>query len=922
MASGLAWHHELMLGPGYSFDTRAKIVTGPLAPLARSLAADLDRVLPDEDFFIPAEKARMSRKGGRCENDGTFLEFDPTSPRRHRCPTCGAVADAEEHYRWWIMGYQLWLSERAVQAAALGRLTHGGRYQQLAESIVTRLAERYQTWPNEDNVLGPTRVFFSTYLESIWLLQLSTAVMLLEHGTSTTVGALFRERIALPSSAIIRDFNEGLSNRQVWNSAALGATAILLARPDLLEQAIHGPGGLREFLKSGLLSDGSWYEGENYHLFAHRGLWFLVRLAEQGGVDLPDELLQRFTDGFVAPLKTALPDFTFPSRRDSQYGASLRQWRIAESLELGLSRTPGSIELAAGLTRLYREGPEGDSQRWRSTGEAERNVPGVRLTRADLGWKSLLFALPSLPDQPAVAPRSALMEGQGFGVIRRDAGQTYIALDYGHTGGGHGHPDRLNLWLVRDNERVFEDVGTGSYVERALHWYRSTLAHNAPLVDGRSQDPVAGSLRAWNEHGEYAWIDAEAFIAPDVLVRRSIVVASGYLIDRVAWTARRAVTFDLPMHVDGKVRGAEWKPAPMGGASGLEDGFDFVTASETSDPPPGADGVWIEAPPMNGYVRVLAPHAWWRAVAPGPPGHAERRFLLARAEGREGQIISVWSWGGEIGTALVDDTTLGITTTGGHVVHRFAGDVWRVRSDSEETLLDGRRPRSRASGFAPPQSFTRTVLNIPFVPPASLTIGTLSSGRAGLRFHLGERNYRRTEATWVEAGSPEADVVVAATPNELLVEILVRSREPNFMVPRVENPLDNEHPDTNSDGVQLHLALMPDDGRRRYASWLLVPVPGSPAPRIVSRDDAGRVPLAATWQPTTDGWQMLCRIPRASLGPPATEMALDVIVNEMPRGRERRRGQLVLSAKAPGWAYLRGDRQDVDQLIPMTIEHV
>jgi hypothetical protein len=50
-------------------------------------------------------------------------------------------------------------------------------------------------------------------------------------------------------------------------------------------------------------------------------------------------------------------------------------------------------------------------------------------------------------------------------------------------------------------------------------------------------------------------------------------------------------------------------------------------------------------------------------------------------------------------------------------------------------------------------------------------------------------------------------------------------------------------------------------------------------------------------------------------------MALDVIVNEMPLTRERRRGQLVMSATVPGWAYLRGDRQDIDQLIPMTFEH-
>jgi hypothetical protein len=268
-----------------------------------------------------------------------------------------------------------------------------------------------------------------------------------------------------------------------------------------------------------------------------------------------------------------------------------------------------------------------------------------------------------------------------------------------------------------------------------------------------------------------------------------------------------------------------------------------------------------------------------------------------------------------------DDTALQVTTTHGRVVHRFSGDVWRVQSGSKETVLDGRHPGSTVEGFATRQAFTRTAPRIPLVPSAGLTIGTLSSRAWGLRYSLGERQYRRTESTWVDAGAPEATVVIGATPDELLVEVSVLNRTPNFMEQRTENPLDNEHPDTNSDGIQLHLAFAPDDGRRRYATWLLVPGPYSTTPRVAARDDAGSVPIRATWQPTESGWQVLSRIPRASLGPPDAEIALDVIINEMPRWRERRRGQLVMSATAPGWAYLRGDRQDIDQLIPMTVEN-
>lgn len=909
-----------MLAHSENIDRRSDVAARTLAPLAASLAADLDRLLPDEDVFVPVEKARMTRQGGRCQRDGAFLEFDPGSPRRHRCPVCGAVYEHEDHYRWWIMGYQLWLAERAVHAATLWRLCGAARHQRLAEAILSKYAERYLAYPDEDNVLGPTRVFFSTYLESIWALQLAVAVSLLEREGGTAVGAMVRDRILSPSSDLVGSFNEGLSNRQVWNSAALCAAGVLLDRSRLIDRALFGVGGLESFLASGLLEDGTWYEGENYHLFAHRGLWYLVMLAEHLGATLPAETMARFEGGFVAPLRTALPDFTFPARRDSQYRASLRQWRVAESVELGLARTPGLPDLAGALGTLYGEGPSGDSARWRSTAEAERNVPGVRLTRADLGWKSLLFALPQLPAGAPAPAGSALMEGQGFAVIRKDNGRVYAALDYGHSGGSHGHPDRLNLWLVVGDKRLFEDVGTGSYVERTLHWYRSTLAHNAPLVDGRSQDTADGTLLAWDEREGSAWIDARAPIADGVLVRRTLVVANGHLVDRLEWHANRIVTLDLPMHVDAAIEGASWKPGVLGGGAGLEDGFDFLSGVETTgvlDAP-----CQLAAPGIAGSVHIDTGHEWWRAVAPGPPGDGPERFVMARARGDRGCITSAWSWTGPVELRMSSRDTLDVTVAAVHYGHQLVRETWRVReSDGSETILDGRRQvRARGDIRVAGAGASVKAASVPMVSLRDVSIGDLTARTDVLRYELGQAHYRRTEATWEQAGSPTATVVIGATPSELLVEVSVVGREPNFVAPQGENVLDNEHPDINSDGVQLHLTCTGHAERPLVASWLLVPESGSRFVRTHGRDNAPEIPLLASWRPTATGWQLLARFDRAALGPREAQLGLDVIVNEMPRSRERRRGQLVLSGGGD-WAYLRGDRQDAGRLIPLVVRN-
>lgn len=932
---------------------RRATAAGPLRALAESLRSDLDPLLTSE-VPIPAEKARLTRTGGRCPVHRVLLDFDPWSPREHRCPVCGELFRGEEHYRWWIMNYQLWLAERAVHSATLYALSGDAACGVLSRTILERYAGRYLDYPDRDNVLGPTRPFFSTYLESIWLLQLAVALGILEECDGTTsLGATVRDRLIAPSARLIQSYDEGMSNRQVWNNAALAAAAVLLDDDDLLERAVSGPSGLVTHSLHGLLSDGTWYEGENYHLFAHRGLWYTAAIAETRGWTPTEEMRRRFADAFVAPFATALPDFTFPSRRDSQYKVSLRQWRIAESCELGLARAE-DLRLHTALAELYRDDiAPGDTGRARSTAEAERNLPPVRLTRASLGWKALLFARNALPRLSGRLPASAHLEGQGIAVIRRDAARVYVALDYGTSGGGHGHPDRLNLWLIAGDVRFLEDVGTGSYVDRELHWYRSTMAHNAPLADGRSQWRVDGKLVAWDERGGAGWISAEAEIAPGVLVGRTVVVMPGYLVDEVQWTADRTITLDLPWHLDAEfVERRVWTPKPLVGGSGVEDGFEFISEAENSQ---GAGKVRVvgrsDAAAVHGWLATDAPHEWWRCRAPGPPGTAgERRFLLQRARDREGVLRAVWSWSDDVEDVLFEgDRVVVVLSAGERHEHQRMDDRWNIAISvaGARSSIDLERGPRAATGAIDPDSEGKeetpspdeaglpvaAPFPVPLVASLDKEIGAITMTsvdgeaiRTGLaetnrpvHFRLGERHYRRSEQGWKDAGSLGALVAVAATARELVVEVSVRKLLPIFRPWAGENPLDNEHPDINSDGLQLYIGATHGGGR--YYSWILVPDSSAPAVRVTARSAFGPpVALSASWRPTAAGYVIRCLVPRVAIGDAdARDFTLDVIVNEIPPDRERRRGQLVLSGGRGEWVYLRGDRQEPTRALPFRI---
>jgi len=907
---------------GEALERRRRAAARPLKPLAESLASDLEPLL-GRDLYFPSEKALLSRAGGRCEVDGTALEFDPFSRHEHRCSRCGRVYTGELHDRFWNYWYQLWLAERAVHGAVLSSVGFGDRYATLARDILAGYCDRYLRYPNVDNVLGPTRLFFSTYLESIWLLQICVAADVMATRESALVDRV-RAEIVEPSRTLIAEFDEGGSNRQVWNEVALLAASRLLRDDRSAERAVLGRSGVARQIAHGILSDGTWYEGENYHLFAHRGLWYGVTMAEQAGIEIDPALVRRFQRGFSVPFLSALPDFTLPSRRDSQYGTSLRQWRIAEHCELGLAREDDST-LRGALARMYLDDvPGGTQHRDRSAADVERNFSASALTRADLSWRALLFALPELPPLLTATPASALLEGQGLAVFRRNAGRAYAALDYGHSGGGHGHPDRLNLVLVHDAVRWLDDFGTGSYVDRTLHWYRSTLAHNAPLVGGRSQRPTNGTLAAYDEREDCGWVSAEAEIAPGVRARRSIVMLETYLVDRLEWDGNEATAppstleaggaevesrliLDLPIHAaleltDGVGEGVR---SPLTGAHGLEDGFDF--AHDTSLQQAAAGATVVGRAMRDGaraslWARSTAPCEWWRASALGAPGLGDHVFRLVRAREVEGRHEFVWSWSDAV--AGVDfGESLRVTLADGAVhEHHPATDRWEIlftdaAGETRGTTLAGvaRRTEAPTSEDVPPQ--TR--------PPLRLL------REAETRTTLGSEHYRRSEEAWTAAGCPTADVSFRARGSTLGITVTVPRSDVTFAPRNAENPLDNESADVNGDGIQLY-ARLPGG----VAAWMLVPELGGDHVRVrgITGKETTSAPPRAAWERVGDGY-------RVNIDLDAQEVsAIDLIVNEMPRGRHRRRGQLVLSGGDGEFVYLRGDRQDDDRLVPIEWE--
>jgi hypothetical protein len=161
----------------------------------------------------------------------------------------------------------------------------------------------------------------------------------------------------------------------------------------------------------------------------------------------------------------------------------------------------------------------------------------------------------------------------------------------------------------------------------------------------------------------------------------------------------------------------------------------------------------------------------------------------------------------------------------------------------------------------------------------------------------------------------------------LHVAVESRTGAPAILPEGAENDMDNEAADVNASGVQLYLR----DGRGALTGWLVRPdeVNATEGPVAQGRTrDAhvrsfarGAFAIGAQWARTASGWMVECTIPDVALGDASPySVELGLVVNEIPPGRERRRGQLVLGGADGEWVYLRGDRHDPSRMLSILID--
>ena len=509
------------------------------------------------------------------------------------------------------------------------------RYAQWSRDGLLAYADLYPHLPLTN---GRCKVFQDESLyEAMWVVEIARAYDLIaDSGVFTKEQKRHVEEDLLRAALIcfriddfqndprIRDLHYRCYNFEAWHLAAIGLIGLAVRDLDSIEYAVNSPYGFRHLVAHDIRDDGLfWERSMGYHNFVLEALLPLAEGMAHCGVDLfgmsvPNDRSREpgahyVTDTsdkpkslrmmFEAPFYLAFPDLSYPALGDSDRGPlrSTWEWLAAfhyyadPKLSWLIERDMPGAAGGASLATTNRKQPFAD---WHWLVYNLPPAPGAR-------YSAQPFEEGKFANSGEYRNGCSLFPSNGLVILReaaRDFTQfpdsTAVSLSYGPHGGGHGHPDKLNLVLYAQGRQWIPAFGSMPYETHwKAEWTAHTISHNTVVVDGISQqptgvrnvqwptddasDPVMGSLERFAPEAKLASASCDRAY-PGMKLRRTVhLVGHDVVDDYVVFPAssssnRRQHQFDYVLHIDGEFTYSSFSLVQRSGKLGEICGYQYV----------------------------------------------------------------------------------------------------------------------------------------------------------------------------------------------------------------------------------------------------------------------------------------------------------------------------------------------------------
>ena len=572
------------------------------------------------DAWLTRE-AQLPDRGGQwwhwysCKEDGATLRTK--SDTEHECPVCGKVYTGYPYDDVVLDRKHNQLAEAIWDCGLVYQITGEKQYAEAGKRILLAYAETYLSYPlhniHGDAKVGGGRVGPQTLDESTWLIKMAQGADMIWETLADTEVQQVSEGLFRPAAVeVIQKHRMGIHNIQCWKNSAVGLTGFLLGDTDLVWDAIESDHGYRKQMEHGVRPGGPWFEGAwGYHFYTLNALWNLTEAAHHNRIDLYGPELRSMFD---APIDFAMPNLHLPAFNDSG--------------EVDVSRSGALYEIAH--TRY------GDAK--------YRAALSSRSSK-----QAMLYGVEFADALVQDAQHSRNYEEAGYAILTQGEGRdaTWLCVDYGPHGGGHGHPDKLNFVLYSQGQVVAPDPGTARYgVPIQREWYRQTLAHNTLTVDEQSQNPTEGRCLFFNETMNAAVFQAGGIYEGVTFYRTALLLDEDtvVLLDQVR--SDKPHVFDFAYHNIGKwtetPNGAAWPVPDKGGYMHLRDAM-----STTVDDSAEFTLVLNENSEMALMALTDAQTEFIWGTGVGRNTADRVPMVIARQQGEQANVIWVISLSGE-----------------------------------------------------------------------------------------------------------------------------------------------------------------------------------------------------------------------------------------------------------------------------------
>jgi len=590
-----------------------------------------------------------------CPDHVVQLAFDPESPHDHRCPVGGEIHRGEAFDGGWRGAWNGRVLDGLVSGSQVWLATGDRRYLDHVATILRDYAHRYPDLPPYGKHVGHGRVTGQSLEEAVWAIGIARTVDAVSDDLHPADRELVRTGLLVELGRHLTEQLMGkIHNIECWHLSSLACVGAVLDDPELLTTAVDGPFGLTAQFDRGIMSDGWWAEGSpSYHYYMLASVLYSATALRAHRPDVVATPALRAM--LTTPLTMARPDHSLPAMNDGWNSVAMpggiAQYAAMYEQGYGLWGDESSADF---LAEVYDGGVPRVSEWALSMGP---DLTGPRTTRR-------LESRRVFPD----SGYAILADGEG-------GAQRNLLVKYGIHGGGHGHPDKLQLDLYAHGVRLAPDAGSPSYNSPLQGpWVRQTLSHNTALLNEQSQPEAEGRLISFLDPADHpvglvdavtswptepgastgregAWLkEPRHSHVPGYAgaeLRRLVLCKpgdDGYFVDVMLVSAPQPVPIDLAWHHRGRLvepvdrlTAASWSPPnetygflrDVHELSGPDDGREWSAAWEVEG---AGTRMWARDP--SGTTTLVA-------TSPSNPPAEEQTTVLRRAHGRQACFAAV-----------------------------------------------------------------------------------------------------------------------------------------------------------------------------------------------------------------------------------------------------------------------------------------